>query len=257
MKFSIITPSFNQGEYLQQCVDSIISQEGDFELEYFVMDGGSEDNSIDILKDTEKKLKNNPKITFYWQSKKDNGQVDALNQGLVKATGDIIAYINSDDYYLPGAFNTAAGYFISHPNSQWLVGNCQVSDKKFNWTFWLKHIWPIHIFKSALLVFNTINQPSVFLRKTLIDKVGLFNPNYHYAFDYDYWLRCQKHSLPGRIYNNLSVFRIQPNSKGNTGYKKQFEEDFEIFNKNTTNLFLKTLHNIGKWLVETNYQKMK
>ncbi len=257
MKFSIITPSFNQGKYIEQTIKSVIEQQGNFDIEYFVMDGGSTDNTVNILQKYSKLLHHNQRIKFFWQSKRDKGQVDALNQALIKTTGDIIAYINSDDYYFPNSLKKILTYFNTHPQKEWLVGNCQVSDKKFNWTFWLKHIWPIQIFKSALLVFNTINQPSVFLRRKLVDKVGLFNSDYQYAFDYDYWLRCQKHSLPGRLYDNLSVFRIQPNSKGNTGYQKQFKEDWQIFNQNTSNIILKILHNFGKILVNTSYKHLK
>lgn len=257
MKFSIITPSYNQGQFIKKTIDSVINQNGDFDIEYFVMDGGSSDNTIEILKSTEKLLKNSPRISFYWQSGKDKGQTDAINQALKKCSGDIVAYINSDDYYLPGAFQKVVDYFSKNPAKFWVVGNCQVSDPKFNWTFFLKHIWPIHLFKSALLIFNTINQPSVFLKKTLVDKVGKFDTDYHYAFDYDYWLRCQKHSLPGRIFDYLSVFRIQPQSKGNTGFKKQFGEDLDILSKFNPNLIELTFHNIGKFLVEYNYKRMK
>lgn len=257
MKFSIVTPSFNQGDFIEETIKSVIGQKGDFQIEYFVMDGGSIDKTVEILKKYEKLLQKNQKIKFYWQSKKDKGQTDAINQGLVKATGDIIAYINSDDYYLPDAFKLVCDYFYKHPQKKWLVGNCRVSDPHFSWTFWLKHIWPIHIFKSALYTFNTINQPSVFLKKTLIDKVGIFNTRYHYAFDYDYWLRCLDFSLPGRLFKFLSVFRIHANSKGNTNFNNQFDEDWAIFIKQQPNDFLYFFHALAKKFVKFVYKKMK
>ncbi|MFA7301095.1 MAG: glycosyltransferase family 2 protein [Candidatus Shapirobacteria bacterium] len=257
MKFSIITPSYNQGQFIQETINSVVGQIGDFEIEYFIMDGGSTDDTVKILKATEIKLKNNSKIKYYWQSKSDNGQVDAINQALAKATGDVVAYINSDDYYLPNAFDTVSKYFNNHPKSQWVVGNCQVSDPRLNWTFWLKHIWPIQCFKSALYVFNTINQPSVFLKSSLVKKVGKFNPQYHFAFDYDYWLRCQKRSLPSRIHTFLSVFRIHPQSKGNTGFKKQFDEDWLVFISHHPKSIFYFAHALAKDFVKSIYKKIK
>ncbi|MFA6518478.1 MAG: glycosyltransferase family 2 protein [Candidatus Shapirobacteria bacterium] len=257
MKFSIVTPSYNQGQYIEETINSVISQKGDFDIEYFIMDGSSTDNTVAILKKYSKNLSKNPRISFYWQSKKDSGQVDALNQGLAKTNGDVIAYINSDDYYLPNAFNTVAKYFESHPKSLWLVGNCQVSNPRLAWTFFLKHLWPIQCFKDALYVFNTINQPSVFLKKPLVDKVGKFNSDYHYAFDYDYWLRCLKFGLPSRIFNGLSVFRIHEKSKGNTGFIAQFTEDRIILNNYYPNIIERKLHDFGKYLVSHIYKKIK
>ena len=257
MKFSIITPSFNQGVFLRETIESVISQKGDFEIEYFVIDGGSSDKSVEILKEYQEKLKNNSKIKFYWQSKQDKGQADAINIGIKKATGDVFSYINSDDYYLPGTLNIVSSYFKTSRDKLWLVGNCKVSDPKLSWTFTLKHLWPIQISKNALLVFNTINQPSVFLKKSLVQKVGFFNTKLRFAFDYDYWLRCIRHSLPGRVKMNLSVFRIHNQSKGNTSFKGQFLEDMAVVKKYTTNRLIIKIHSIGKKIVEDNYKKLK
>lgn len=257
MKFSITTPSFNQGKFLEKTIESVISQKGNFDIEYFVMDGGSTDNTLEIINKYDNLLKNNSRIKFYWQSKKDEGQVDAINQGLSKSKGEIFAFINSDDYYLPGAFKLIDSFFNRNIKNQWVVGNCIVSSNKLKWTFWLKHIWPIQISKYMLIMFNTINQPSVFLKKSLVDKVGFFDEKLHFAFDYDYWLRCIKYSLPGRIHKNLSIFRIHEQSKGNTGFYKQFSEDIEIVKKYTNSKILLWIHSFGKKLVEFNYKKLK
>lgn len=251
MKFSIITPSYNQAEFLEETIKSVVSQKVD--LEYFIQDGGSTDGSIDIIKKYASKY---PFIT--WQSKKDKGQTDAINQCLSKCTGDIIAYINSDDYYLPNALKKVERYFTNHPKISWLVGDCRVSDPKLSWTFSLKHLWPIGLSSWFLQVFNTANQPSVFLRKDLVKKVGKFDEKLNYAFDYDYWLRCQKTAgTPGRLHTPLSVFRIQPNSKGNTGYQKQFDEDFIVIKKFTNNPVTLCLHHLGKYFTESGYKRLK
>lgn len=250
MKFSIITPSYNQANFLEQTIKSVVSQKVD--LEYFIMDGGSSDGSIEIIKKYAKKY---PFIK--WQSKKDNGQVDAINQALKKCTGDIVAYINSDDYYLPNALKTVENYFKKHPENTWLVGNCKVSNPKLRWTFTIKHWMPIEKIPSLIYLFNWINQPSVFLKKELVNKVGLFNQKYHYAFDYDYWLRCLKYAKPFRLKKTLSVFRIQPNSKGNTSFNEQFEEDEKIVKKYSQNLITLYIHKLVKYTAKLNYSNSK
>jgi len=257
MKFSIVTPSLNQGQYISQTIESVINQKGRFDIEYFVIDGGSTDNTVEILKKYEKVLKNSSRIKFYWQSKKDKGQSNAINIAMVKSTGDIFAYINSDDYYLPQAFAKIVTHFTQKPNCQWVVGNCIVTDSKLSWSFWLKQIWPIQMFKSALLIFNTVNQPSVFIRQSLIKKVGPFNEKYHYAFDYDYWLRCQKLVLPCRLFENLSSFRIHNQSKGNQSYTKQFNEDLQVFKQHNSNTIIYIIHYLADRFTKFVYSFLK
>jgi len=244
MKISIITPSFNQADFLEQTIKSVVNQ--DYKnLEYLIFDGGSTDGSVEIIKKYAKKY---PKLIKYW-SKKDKGQVDALNQGLKKATGDIIAYLNSDDYYLPSTFTKVINYFKKHPDKLWLVGNCQVTEKKLRWTFKLKHLIPIHKSKNWLYLSNWINQPAVFLRKDLVNQVGQFNGKYHYAFDYDYWLRCQKISPPGRLKQPLAVFRIHQFSKSSTNFRGQFNEQYKITKKYTDNCSIISLHKFFSWVI--------
>lgn len=230
MKITIITPSFNQAKFLEQTIKSVVSQNYK-NIEYLIFDGGSTDGSVEIIK---KYAKQYPKIIKYW-SKKDKGQVDAINKGLKKATGDVIAYLNSDDYYLPGTFTKVVNFFNNHPNKQWLVGNCKVSHTLLKWTFVIKHLVPIQTARFWLYLSNWINQPAVFLKKDLVNKVGKFNPRYHYAFDYDYWLRCSKLSLPARLHHNLAVFRVHSSSKGSTGFTRQFQEQQQIITKTISN----------------------
>src|SRR5574338_66627 len=115
LKLTIVTPSFNQGRFLEETMLSVLKQ-GYEPLEYIVIDGGSADESVEIIRRHEDKL-------AYWVSEKDRGQVHALNKGLERATGDVFAFINSDDVYLPGAFNAAMSYFADNPQSQWVCGD--------------------------------------------------------------------------------------------------------------------------------------
>jgi len=221
-------------------------------LEYFILDGGSTDNTVKIIQKYASQYK-----FINWRSHKDNGQVSAINEGLSKAAGDIIAYINSDDYYLPGSLQAVAEYFQTHPETLWLYGNCNVTDPKLKWTFFLKWLWPVHKYPFALKIFNTINQPSVFLSKKLVKKVGRFNPKYKGAFDYDYWLRCLRYSLPARIPQTLAVFRVHPSSFGTTTFHRQFSEDLSIIQKYSHNVLIIFAHSIGSFIVKLVYNFLK
>ncbi len=118
-KISIITPSWNQGPFIERTIRSVLEQ-GYPNLEYIVMDGGSTDGTIDILRKYEGRLT--------WVSDKDKGQADAINKGITRSTGDIIAYLNSDDIYETGALRKAADHFSAHPDDRWLTGQCRIID---------------------------------------------------------------------------------------------------------------------------------
>jgi len=252
-RISIITPSYNQVEFIEQTIKSVVGQKYP-NLEYWILDGGSTDGSVDIIKKYAKKY---PHI-INWVSKKDKGQVDALNKGLRKITGDIVAYINGDDYYLPGTFQTAVKYFKNKPNKSWLVGNCQITDKKLSWSFTLKQMMPFGRFRFFHYLFNWINQPAVFIKRDLINKVGKFDQKYNYAFDYDYWLRClQQAGTPGRVKRELAVFRIHSQAKGSKAFIKQFREDGKVIRKYTSNPLWLGVHAFNRGLTTLVYRLMK
>ncbi len=185
-KISIITPSFNQAQYIEQTICSVLDQ-GYPDLEYFVMDGGSTDGTVEILKKYEKHLAG-------WVSEKDRGQAHAINKGLARASGDVLAYINSDDWYLPGAFAAVGEHFAAHAGPSLLHGRCVLTDMRgarqdtqFSriqsaadaldlWDYWWQR--------------GNFVQPEVFWSRQMAQKTGPFNESLYYTLDYDYWLRA-------------------------------------------------------------------
>jgi glycosyltransferase involved in cell wall biosynthesis len=180
MRLTIITPSFNQAAFLEKTIRSVLEQGYD-DLEYFVLDGGSTDGSVEILR------RYDAQITW-WTSEPDDGQTAALNRGIARATGDIIGYINSDDYYLPGAFQHAVGLLETSPH-RWAIGASRVEDhtggEVHKWTPTLpnkgRHWWLIDPWGYP--------QPSTFWDRTLFAEFGPFRRDLHYVFDTEFGLR--------------------------------------------------------------------
>ena len=179
-KISIITPSYNQGHYIEQTILSVISQ-GYPNLEYIIIDGGSIDNTVDIIK------KYADKIT-YWVSEPDKGQSDALNKGLQKCTGEIFNWINSDDYFEEGTLFKIAQYFTDHPSTDLLCGYCSYfNSKTLQQTF--LHRSEIFATVEETLIQQTINQPSSFFKLSVVQGLGGINKDLHYCMDLDLWFR--------------------------------------------------------------------
>lgn len=251
-KITIITPSYNQGSFIRETIESVLSQ-GYPNLEYIVMDGGSTDNTLSILKSYGKKI--------IWTSKKDHGQTDAINKGIKKSTGDIIAYLNSDDVYLPNTLFTIAEYFISHGDAQWVTGDYFIIDAQGNkiqsFVEMYKRVLRIKPTFEKLCVANYIIQPSTFWRRSIMKKVGLFDDTLRYCMDYDYWMRLISISPPHILSSHLSLFRIHIGSKGGSQYAKQFGEEHEIVRKYTSNPLLLIGHKLHANAIVTAYNFMK
>ena len=120
-KISIITPSYNQGRFIRQTIDSVRQQQGSFELEHIVIDGASTDNTVAILQSYGGRI--------LWVSEPDEGQTDALNRGIAMATGDIIGWLNSDDVFEAGCLDSVARVFAEEPETQWVYGKVRIIDE--------------------------------------------------------------------------------------------------------------------------------
>jgi len=259
MKFTIITPSFNQAGFIGRTIDSVLKQKGSFEIEYFVMDGGSKDDTVKILKKFEGKVKRgeykkfNKNLTFGWISEKDKGQSDAINKGLRKATGEIIAYINSDDIYYPDAFAAVMEGFRNNPQKIWLSGKCRIineDDQEIRKKITAyKNFFLKRYSYNKLLILNFVSQPATFWRQSAQKKVGVFNENEHLVMDYDYWMKIGK--LSDMIYINsyLSGFRSYVDNKSSRGFVRQFADEYRVATGNTGNWLLLVLHKIHAKLI--------
>jgi glycosyltransferase involved in cell wall biosynthesis len=222
---SIITPSLNGGAYLRHTLNSILSQQGDFDLQWLVIDGGSTDETIPLLKST-----TDPRLQ--WISQSDAGQTSAINKGSAMAKGDIVAWLNSDDLYAPGALATVAKAFEQNPDAQWLVGRCDIIDTagnlaRQNVTKYKNRRLDSFTFKS-LLRMNFISQPAVFWRKSFGSSIGQLDESLYWTMDYDLWLRMAQARPPLIINQTLASFRVHDSSKSRGGYRDQFAEGYRV-----------------------------
>lgn len=174
---SIITPSLNQGQFIEETILSVLNQDYP-NIEYLVMDGGSTDNTLDILKKYEGRLT--------YVSEKDAGQSDAINNGWRKARGEIVAWLNSDDTYCPGAVRKAVEGFERHPEAGIVYGDCYGINAEGTI---IRRLRLPDIDLSALLCYTIIHQPAVFIRKSVTEAVGLLDTRLQGLMDHDLWIR--------------------------------------------------------------------
>lgn len=188
-KISIITPSYNQAEFLGQTIESVLEQ-GYPNVEYMILDGGSTDGSIDIIRKYEKHL-------TFWESAKDDGQSQAINKGFRRATGDLVAWMNSDDYYAPGAFHAVAEKYRQSslekedaPGFFFGAGIRVDREGKVIGNFWPHK--PVFDYFALVYGFDYILQPTVFIRRDALFEAGLLDEGLIYCMDYDLWIRLSK-----------------------------------------------------------------
>lgn len=184
-RISIVTPSYNQGQFIEETIRSVLLQ-GYPNLEYIIIDGGSSDNSVEIIEKYEQYLS-------YWVSEPDKGPTDAINKGWQKTTGEIIAYLNSDDAYLPGTLVTVAKAFQQQLDANIICGN----ELKVNSEGFIVEESNIKASdRLSLLNLNFISQPATFVKKSALDLAGGIDLSIKYTFDFELWLRITRlHSI--------------------------------------------------------------
>ncbi len=239
--FSIVTPSYNQGRFIEQTIKSVLSQAGDFFIEYIIADGGSTDESVDIIKKYEHLLKTNAYpircqgVTYRWWSKKDAGQSDAVNQGFAAANGSILAWINSDDFYLPEALQTIHTLFAAHPEIDLINGDCQGIQFPSGNVILGKS--KPQTFEEALRKGNSILQPGVFFTKKIFVEVGPLDVDLHYNMDIDLWLRILQKARSLYVPRPLATYREWEQSKSVSQQSRFWPERKKIYKKYGGRLF--------------------
>jgi glycosyltransferase involved in cell wall biosynthesis len=213
MLVSIVTPSFNQSRYLETTIRSVLEQRsprsearGDHpSIEYLIADGGSTDGSVDIIRRYADKL-------AWWVSEKDRGQTDALNKGFARAQGEILAWLNSDDTYEPGAVAAAVKYLTDHPQIGMVYADTNFIDE--NGRMLGRFPAAQTDYRRLRQGYVHIPQQATFFRADLWRQIGPLDPNFYFAMDYDLWVRLAKLApfayLPGQTWAN---FRLHTNGK--------------------------------------------
>lgn len=201
---SIVTPSFNQAPYLETTICSVLEQDYP-RIEYIIIDGGSEDGSLEIIKKYESKL-------AWWVSEVDRGQTDAINKGFGHAKGNILAWLNSDDTYEPGAVSAAVEYLRMHPEIGMVYADCNFIDERGRV---IGRFGAAQTdYKRLRRGFIHIPQQTMFFRAGLWRKVGPLDPSFYFAMDYDLWTRIASRIpikyLEGQTWAN---FRIHASGK--------------------------------------------
>lgn len=219
LKLTILTPSFNQGGYIEQTIRSVLSQNYR-PVEHIVIDGGSTDGTIGVLKQYPHLL---------WVSEKDRGQADALNKGFARATGDIIGWINSDDYYEDHIFESVTECF-QDPDIMWVIGNLTYV---FDHTMELVPDRSPHVtFERLVKNPDIVRQLPTFFRKSFLERAGGWNPDYFMAMDFDLWIRLAKLSSPRMVERNWAYFRLHALQKtSHANILRQKKEMVEILRR--------------------------
>ena len=202
-RISIVTPSYNQAQFLERTIISVLNQ-GYPNLEYIIIDGGSTDKSVEIIKKYEKFL-------TYWVSEPDKGQSDAINKGFMRTTGEILAWLNSDDMYLPSALFKVANVFKKHPDAALIYGDYIQVDANDRCIALKRQ--PSFDYQVCMYAYTIAMQPASFFNRKAFFEVGCIDQNLHYIMDYDLYLRIARHRNVAQVKDYLAAFRIHSASK--------------------------------------------
>jgi hypothetical protein len=216
-KISVVTPSFNQGRFLDECIHSVLDQKYP-NLEYLIVDGGSTDESAKVIGKYQSHL-------TWWVSEKDAGQADAINKGFRRCTGDLVAWINADDFYLPGALNLAAEAYRANPGASFFFGRClRVGEDSTRKGEYVEA--PQLLFNREAMIYglNYIAQPSTFINRRKLEKAGYLNPALSWGLDSELWLKLSNLAPAIAIPHLLAASREHGQTKTSNGSFARIEE---------------------------------
>jgi glycosyltransferase involved in cell wall biosynthesis len=232
-KITIVTPNYNQGEYLDRTINSVLNQDYP-NLEYIIIDGGSTDNSVEIIKKYEKQL-------TYWVSEKDGGMYDALNKGFNRSSGEIMGWINSDDFLHHKSLFIVAKIFSDLPKIQWIQGLPNVSNNEDNIVYVRPYRQYSQLdFLSDYMSQQWIQQESTFWKRALYQKAGnKINTKYKLAGDFDLWMRFFQFEKIYAFNGLIGTYRITNKNASMVNNNKYLEEASDIVNSIKINIFNK------------------
>jgi len=219
-RVTIVTPSYNQGEFIEEAIRSVLLQ-GYPNLEYIIIDGGSTDRTVDIIRRYEDHL-------TYWVSEPDQGQSDAINKGWKKSSGEILAWINADDTYCPGAIAAVGGTFLEKNDVVLVSGAANTTDVSGETILFTKRPPDINPYEMLRRSGGVPTQPSVFLRRRVVDEIGFLNTELHYVMDWEFWIRLGLYYRPEQFQKTnkvLSNNRQWPETKTNKGWREICQEN--------------------------------
>jgi len=227
IKISIITPSYNCAAFIKETIESVLVQ-GEKSLEHIVMDGGSIDGTVEILKSY-------PHLT--WVSEKDRGQSHALNKGFSLARGEIIGWLNADDTYEPGTFAKVFSIFEQNPQIDFIGTDIHIIDEQSNHIGFSKGK---EFNLQEMLRVNTVKQPTVFMRKAMVKKLVGVDESLHYVMDHEYWVRaytegfCFKY-IPSEVFANFRLVRGTKSFESAPKFHLEWEKAVQGFSTNWAN----------------------
>jgi glycosyltransferase involved in cell wall biosynthesis len=217
-KISIVTPSYNQGQFIEETIRSVLLQ-GYPNIEYIIIDGGSKDSTVEVIKKYE------PFIA-YWVSEKDNGQANALNKGFARATGEIFYWINSDDFPAKNTFGVVANFFARNPEYDVAYGDCFYIDGNYEL---LKVSKPRPFSKGDLIIGNIFDQPTTFFKAEVWGKFGQTREDLRFIMDYELWLRWALKDIRFAYCPQITVyFRLHGDSKSTNLQRVNQNENFAL-----------------------------
>ncbi len=256
MKISIITPNFNGGRFLEETLLSVINQrDSGVDIEYIVVDGASTDGSLDIIRRYRDKID-------HVISEPDDGPAAAINKGFALATGDLVAWLNADDRYQPGALGRVLTTLSAHPGRALAFGRCRITDEsgveiRRGITRFKEAFFPFSC-RFMIQTINYVSQPAAFFRRSALDMAGPLREDLQAAFDYDLILRLWRDGGACRIPGPpLSDFRWHPQSISGSGFKNQFKEELAAAKADAGRWSPQALlHGLVRWGIVTIYSAM-